>query len=163
MDELVAVKSVERQWGSLEELAFELMVNRRELLEGGPEAVASGMGLDRRVVTWLLRSSKEFRALLDSFVASEVWSEVDRGAAYRTLSERVKSPGERLGEVVRAMEYLDSKVGLERDRPSSPQVAVQIVREGDGSWESDYEGLEFGGKGESGGRGESDVVDVEFE
>lgn len=162
MDDLVAVKQVERSWGSLEGLAYLLMVERPELLDAGPEVVAGELGLDQRVVVWLLRSSREFRVLLDSFAAAGVWSLPERREAYRVLLDRVKSGEERLGESVRAMEYLDSKVGLQRGTVSSPQVNVRVVQEGDGSWESDYEGLEFGGKGES-GRDQRDVVDVEFE
>lgn len=161
--ELVHLRSVEARFGSLEGLAFELMVNQPHLLEGGVDGVAVGLGLDRRVVSWLLLESREFQLLMDGFVAGGVWSAVERREAYGVLVERVRSGRERLADSVRAMEYLDGKVGLRRDAPPRPSVAIQIVQEGDGSWESDYEGLEFGGEGKRAKVGASEVVDVDFE
>lgn len=165
MDELAVVKTVEAKWGSLEELAYYLMVEAPEVLDGGPESVATHLGLERRVVVYLLRSSREFQALLDGFVAGEVWSPVERRRVYGHLRDRVLSGEDKLGDVVKAAEYMDAKVGLEGTNRRSPQVAIQIVQEGNPQeWaDGEYSGLEFGGEGLAGGRdGGSDVVDVEW-
>lgn len=159
---LVSRREVEREFGSLEELAFWLLVENPGVLEGGVDAVVGVSGLSRRVVAWLLRESDEFQGLLDSHVAGGVWGVGERRVAYEVLRERVVSGRDRLGDSVRAMEYLDGKVGLSMGVRGQPQVAVQIVQEGDRSWESDYEGLEFGGEASS-ESGAVEVLDVEFE
>jgi len=136
-------------YGSMEGLAYHMMVERPELAQGDVESVAAATGLDTRVVAFLMHRSKEFQGLLDWHVLQEEWTTLDRRDAYRTIKGRMRDPNSRFQDVIRAAEYFDSKTGT-APRPGpvgagGTTIQIAMVQEGDGSWVEDYRPLRFGG------------------
>lgn len=150
----LALREVREVWGSLEELAAFVMLERRDLVSADPEVVAGVLGLSVASVRWLWFSSREFLGLLDWHVMGGVWGVEARSRAMGVLAARVLDGGERLNDVVKAVEYLDGKVGVAPGRGGDgggggSVVQIALVQEGDGSWASAHEPLRFGQRASS--------------
>jgi len=145
LDPVVIHRDVEAKFGGMEQLAHFMMVERPELLEADPETIAAVTGFSVGVIRYLLYSSKDFLALIDSYLAREEWSPQVRRSAYKTLAKRAKDDTERLGDVVRASQYLDSKAGVSRVAEESAargvQIQVRVVQEGSRDFTSHYKPL----------------------
>lgn len=143
----VALREVGEVWGSLEELAAYVMLEARELLEADVEVAGEALGLSARVVRYLWFSSREFSALLDWHAVGGVWSVAARERVLGELVRRAVSGEDKLGDVVKAAEYLDGKAGVAPARDGgggSSVVQIALVQEGDGSWEESHAPLRFG-------------------
>lgn len=170
----LAVREVESsEFGTLEALAYRLMVEQPELMGADAAAVAAQVGLSTDTVSYLLHQSREFQVLLDWHVVGGAWGVSQRAAVYRDMLVAMRDPDTKLGEVVRAAEYFDKKAGIAPENTQGRQgtvIQVAVVQEGEGGYESDYQPLRFGGdaKGKSGGASQSgrllaphEVIDVE--
>lgn len=141
-------REVAKRFGSLEGLAYHLLVEEPGLLEASPADASRALGLPESLVRFLWFASRDFRVLLDEGLAREVWSFDERRQAYGSIRDRVLSGRDRLAETVRAAEYLDSKIGVRKSAPSeegrSVNVSVSVVREGEGDWSDSHQALTFG-------------------
>lgn len=152
---VLALREVQESWGSLEELAAFVMLERRELVSADPEVVAAELGLSVASVRYLWFSSREFLALLDWHVMGGVWGVEARSRAMGVLASRVLDGSERLNDVVKAVEYLDGKVGVAPGRygdgggSGGSVVQIALVQEGDGSWSESHSPLRFGQRASS--------------
>lgn len=143
----VAMREVSEVWGSLEELAAFVMLDRPDLVKADVKSVAKVVKLSATTVRYLWFSNREFAALLDWHVVGGVWSVEARAQVLGEMVRRVMSGEDKLGDVVKTAEYLDGKAGIASRRDGSSGnsvVQIALVQEGDGSWTDSHQPLRFG-------------------